>query len=373
MASVRNFVVVGANKSILVQVLLAVHTFTDAKCTVVCPKGTRFLRLSNLCSACVEADFDGEDDDRFIDAVNRIAETAPDLMLIPSDCDGARMTDRVRRRLRATTIPAPDAAMLDRFDNKWRFYQFCKEHGLNVPPTRLVGSKHELQFASVAGELGLPFVLKPVNQEASRGVQIISCERDYQTILKNDNYQYAPLIAQRYIAGTDVGLNLLAIQGRVAAIAIQQRNYPQHEAAKIKFFSNKYLESVAHTLAGKSGYHGVMNIDARIEEGTGKIFLFESNPRFWRSLSASVWCGLNFVAESIEASRRPNKVRMLTAESADTYYHPLFRPSLWLHAVFGRNCHRGRMVRLMMSDMCTLAAQAKGLLRVRSDIPSSST
>jgi predicted ATP-grasp superfamily ATP-dependent carboligase len=354
MATVRNFIVIGAAKSMVIQVLLAIHAYTDARCLVMCAKGTRFLRSSILCSEYLEADFCGEDDNRLVDIINRHAEATPDVTLIPADCAGSRTIDRVRNRLRVAIAPSPTSSMLDCFDDKWRFYQFCRAHELNTPATRFVGNKKNMDFASTALELGIPFVIKPVNQDSSRGTYIISSEEEFrQKILNDDSYQYAPLIAQRYILGIDVGLNLLSVNGKVRMIAIQQRIQPEHDGSKIKFFPNAYLESAAHVVCRESGYDGVMNIDARIEHGTGKVFLFESNPRFWRSLSASVWCGFNFAADCIEQAQRQSGIKILTSGSADTYYHPLFRPALWLYALFDKS-YRGRMVRLMTIEICTL-------------------
>lgn len=363
MTFIRNFIVVGAGRGLVLQVLLALHTFTNANCVAVCARGTRFMRISRLCSSYLELNSSGEDDDQFVESVNRFAEAMPDLVLIPSDCDGARMIDRVRRRLQVTVVPTPDASMIDCFNSKWHFYLFCRQHGLNAPVTCFIGAKHELHYSSTVAKVGTPFVVKPVDQDGAKGVQVISSEAEYQQkIRNNDAYQYAPLIAQRYIEGTDVGLDLLSIKGKVVAIAIQQRDYPQNDEAGITFISNPYLENVAHTLSERSGYDGVMNVDARIEDGTGKAFLIEANPRFWRSLMASAWCGLNFVGECVEPSAPSDHVRMLTSGSADTYYHPLFRPSLWRYVLFDRG-HRGRMVRAMLLDPGILGASIKAVLR----------
>jgi predicted ATP-grasp superfamily ATP-dependent carboligase len=358
----KNFVVIAQGKPVVIQVLLALHSFTDANCIVVCAKGTRMLRFSSLCSGYIEVDFYGEDDDSFVQRINLFAEAMPGLMLIPADCPGTRMVNRLRGRLKAAVIPVPDSLTLDRLENKWRFYRFCNEHGLNAPVTRFLESKFDLDFASAAKELGVPFVVKPVDQQGSDGVRVIANEADYiRKIRNNDAYRYAPLIAQRYIRGTDVGLNLLSLHGRLAAIAIQQPVDQQSVGSRIKFFSNNYLESVAHTISADIGYHGVMNVDARIEDGSGRVFLFESNPRFWRTLLASVWCGLNFVAESMEPSAQRGEVRRLTSGIADTYYHPLFRPSLWRYAVSDHG-YRGRMVRRMTYDVSTLATSTKAIL-----------
>jgi predicted ATP-grasp superfamily ATP-dependent carboligase len=356
MASRRNFIVVGAARGLVLQVLLSIHGFTDADCVVVCAKGTRFLRYTWLLSSYMEVDFSGADDNKFVESVNRLAESTPDIVLIPADCDSARMVNRMRQQLKMSIMPTPDSAMLDCLDNKWRFYQFCKEHGLNAPASRLLLDKHDIDLAFLAHDPGFPFVVKPLDQAGSKGVLVISCVEEFRSkILDNDAYQFAPLIVQRYIDGVDVGLNLLSIKGRVTALAVQQRRYPQHEAAKIDFLSNPYLEHVAHTICRHSGYDGVMNVDARIERDTGKIFLFECNPRFWRSLLASAWCGLNFVAEAIDASAGSEKVHTLSSGCANTFYHPLFRPSLWRYGLFDRG-HRGRLVRAMMHDVCLLGS-----------------
>jgi predicted ATP-grasp superfamily ATP-dependent carboligase len=359
----RNFLVLGLNKWLVIQVLLALRTaFPRAGCVAVCDPRSRLMGLSNLCSPCLKMELDGADDERFVGYANRHAQSVAHLLIVTADCEGARMLGRVRHRLRADVFPFPDAATIDCFDDKWRFYQFCVERGMNVPRTCFVASKHELEFAPVARELGIPFVVKPLAQCSTQGVEVIGSKDELQRrIVGNDAYRYAPLIAQRYVRGVDVGLDLLALRGTVKALAVQQREQPQDEGAAISFISNSYLEYVAHTVVQDSSYDGVMNIDARIEEGTGKVFLLESNPRFWRSLSASTWCGLNFVAEWLEPTSPDGAVRKLDSGRADTHFHPLLRPSLLRQAMFGEG-HRKRMARLMANDICTLLGQIKRML-----------
>ncbi len=348
----RHFIVVGVIKPLVAEVLLAIHTFADASCSVVGgSQEMRILRLSSLCSSYLQADFNGADDDRLIEKINFLADNMPDVVLVPADTQSIRMLNRIRSRLKARIVAAPESPALELFDNKWNFYQFCRENGLNVPFAYLIGSKFEFDFALAAKQLGVPFVVKPLCEAASNGVHAIFSEADYnKKIQNNDAYQFAPLMVQRFISGTDVGLNLLAAHGKVTAIAVQQRVVQQRVGSKIQFILNDYLVNAAHILARESGYDGVMNVDARIEGNTGRVFLFESNPRFWRSLSASVWCGLNFLAESVDPSPQGDNIRMLTSGTADTYYHPLFRPLLWPYAVLDRGW-RGRMLRVKISRL----------------------
>lgn len=360
------YVIIGDGKYLLLQVLLALRAFTDDSCLVICAPGTRFLSRSTLISDYLEADFDGKDDDKIIEHIHRFAGQAVNVMLAPVDCVAARWIHRTRHRLGVSVIPIPDTDTLERFDNKWRFYEFCIATGLRTPSTRYVADKYQLDFMSMAEALGLPFIVKPVNEQASAGTCVVSSKEEYRHhILDNEAYRYAPLIVQRYIAGKDVGLNLLAINGQLNALAIQRRVDPTHDGSRVDFFANAELEHVAAIIAQQSRYTGVMNIDARIEEETGTLYLIESNPRFWRSLSASVWCGLNFLERCI--ARIPGvDIEKLTAGSADTYYHPLFRPALWWYALFDQT-HRGRLVRVMLPDICTFTMSAR-ILSARAKI-----
>ena len=359
-----NYAVIGEASSLVLQVLLALHAARDARCIALCRPGARVLRYCALCADYAELDFSGRDDAAFVQRLNGLAAALPGLVLIPADCGGARLLGRLRPQLRAPCIPAPDAATLARLEDKWSFFQFCAARGLQVPDTHLVPTKGALAFGETARALGLPFVVKPVNACSAKGVHLVTSEADYRRkILDEPRYQHAPLVAQRYVRGQDVGVNLLAREGRVQALSIQRRLYQQSkgDGSEIQFFEHPALEAAALALAAHSRYDGVMNVDARIEEGTGEVFLLECNPRFWRSLLASAWCGLNFVAECL-APAHEGPPRRLVGGTADIYYHPLFRPALLRYAALDPG-ERGRLVRHMLVDPCMFADSARARLR----------
>ncbi|MDB5822244.1 MAG: ATP-grasp protein [Herminiimonas sp.] len=364
-----NFLVVGSSKPLLAQVMLAARTYTDCRIIAVCSHGTRYLRHSILCADYEEIDFTGEEDTEFVAMANRYAGRYQDLIVIPADCAASRMINRVRPLLKMPVVACPADSALDRLEDKWDFKRLCQDLGLRTPETIYVGDKHALHFPTVAARLGVPFVVKPTMEDSSRGAYIIGSEDEYNDVIRdNSTYRYAPLIAQRYVAGTDVGLNFHASHGRVTAISVQRRDDYLHDGSPIRFFADDYLQEVAHRIATATDYDGVMNVDARIEAETGAVFLFESNPRFWRSLSASTWCGLNFVEQCLrkhdldkwpQASPR-EPPRLLLAGAADTYYHPFYRPPMWRHAVRGSGL-RGRQARLMLLDVSNFLASSKVL------------
>jgi predicted ATP-grasp superfamily ATP-dependent carboligase len=344
-----NFIVVGKSNFVVIAVLQAIRSYTDAKVTLIGDHETNALRWSTLCARKLTIQFNGSDDEKFIGMVNTAAKKMPHLKLIPVDCEGIRITNRVLDRLSVNVTPIPNSPTLEMFDDKWQFHQFCTQHALQVPTTRFIGTKHDLDFDAVAADLGLPFVIKPTNQAGSLGVLIVSSKTFFgKKILNNPDYKFCPLIAQRFVDGVDIDLSLLAINGRLSAFAIQQTN-----GFTTGFVSNSYLEKVAAKISSDSAYHGVMHIDARIEKRTGQVFLIEANPRFWASLTAAVWCGLNFVAESAEQTPRVKGVRSLTHGTFHTR-HPAIRPASWRRLIVDSG-QCGRLLRANMFDPYSLS------------------
>lgn len=347
-------IVIGPEKAMVVQVLLAIHCWARASCTAICRPGSRHIRHSLLVDRYAEFSFDGRDDERFIRFVNRLEREQPGQLLVPADTHGNRLINRVRQRLHARCAAAPDDAMLDVLDDKWQFHRLCKWLGLRTPQTMFAASKHDIDFDAAARQLGLPFIVKPCSEAQSHGAFLIATREELQRqVLDDDRYQYAPLVVQQFIRGHDVGLNLCAKDGQLKAIAMQRREDPDDDGSAIGFFYDADLDHVAHAICSATGYDGVMNIDGRIEEGTGLVWLFEANPRYWRSLSASVWGGMNFAAENLSEQIVPVAPRMLCTGHANAYHHPLLRPHLWWHALFGLGTQR-RLARLLAADICTL-------------------
>lgn len=340
-----NFIVFGKNKQLVAPVLQSIRSFTDAKSIVIGGRGTSSLRWSSLCRQQVSIKMDGSEDDAFVAMVNGIVEKIHHVTLIPVDCDAIRMTNRVRDRLALNISPIPITPTLDMLDDKWRFHQFCKQNLLAVPLTRMCASKAELEFSELASAFGLPFVVKPTNQAGSHGVKVINSKAELEKeILHNAAYLHAPLLAQQFIDGPDIDISLLSDRGQISAVAVQQAY-----RGNVRFVECAGLEDMAARLCHASAYTGVMHIDARIDRRSGKIFLLESNPRFWASLTASVACGLNFVAETIHPTPRRGGMRHLRAGTA-CMRHPLLRPSTWPSMLSDAGDY-GRLLRATMFDL----------------------
>lgn len=136
----------------------------------------------------------------------------------------------------------------------------------------------------------------------------------------------------------------------------------QVSGSVIEFLSQPFLEVMASTLCKSSSYEGVMHIDARIDELSGKIYLIESTPRYWASLSAALWCGVNFVQESLKyitiTHGHENTNRLVGARAYTRY--PLLRPGGLRCLALDRGL-RGCLVRLSVIDPWKISRLIFGL------------
>ena len=304
------------------------------------------LKWSRLCRQHTVIDF--ANDDAALQHLNSLAAQNPEAVLIPYDCEGIRLVNRLKNRLTLASLPLPEPATLDMFDDKWAFHQFCLGHGLPVPLTLWVGPKSALDFNALTAALGLPFVVKPTNASGSVGVVVVHGREQFQKdIMDKPGYDFSALIAQQFIAGADMDINLLAHQGLLRAVSVHRPG-----AQYIEFVGHSQLEAIAQKLSQLSHYSGLMNVDARLESGSGRVYLIESNPRFWATLASTVYCGLNFAEASLQAKATGTEPLRL---NSGRYHlrHPLFRPSCWGTLLLDRG-PRGRLLRARTFDLYAL-------------------
>ena len=342
-----DFFLVGRSQRIAFPLLQALHSAELGRCAVVGTPDTAVLRWSRLCRQHTVIDF--ANDDAAVQHLNSLAAHSPGARLIAYDCEGIRLVNRLKHRLTLATLPLPEPATLDMFDDKWAFYQFCLGHGLPVPLTLWVGAKSALDFNALTAALGLPFVVKPTNASGSVGVVMVHGREQFQKdIIDKPGYDFSTLIAQQFIAGADMDINLLAHQGLLRAVSIH-RPGPQF----IEFVGHSQLEALAQKLSQLSHYSGLMNVDARLENGSGRVYLIESNPRFWATLASTVYCGLNFAEASLQAKAEGTAEPLRLNSGRYHVRHPLFRPSCWGTLLLDRG-PQGRLLRARTLDLYAL-------------------
>ena len=342
----RNAVVVGNSLQVLGPVCQAIRSFSRAEISVIGNDSTRSIRWSLLCNQWFRHSLTADADQSLLHLIQKTCARDYPARIIAVDCDAAHALNRLREKLPAPVAPMPSKNHLELLEDKWQFHRFCQLQGLPTPLTLCFENKQALRYPLLASVLGTPFVIKPSNLAGSQGVRIISNEAMFEAeILQRADYQFSPLLIQEYIPGEDIDISLLAVGGKVMTLATQQVR-----GSVVRFISQPQMEAMAATICAASRYDGVMHIDARIDPGSGRICLIESNPRFWASMTAALWCGLNFVQESLrhvpEPERTVGPLRLAQGRAYTRY--PLLRAES-LSCLLSRGL-RGRLLRLSVLD-----------------------
>jgi protein-tyrosine-phosphatase/predicted ATP-grasp superfamily ATP-dependent carboligase len=170
--------------------------------------------------------------------------------------------------------------------------------GVPVPPGRL--PRAEDTAAAVAGELGLPVMVKPRRSFVLEGLdrrQMVSMVTDAATLdaALAEADPDAELL-EGFVPGRGLGLSVLAHEGRVLQ-AFQHNRV--HEDASGSYFrvsappQVRYLVAVGRMLHALS-YTGVAMFEFRADPTDGAWVLLEVNARPWGSMPLAVHAGVDF-------------------------------------------------------------------------------
>jgi predicted ATP-grasp superfamily ATP-dependent carboligase len=289
---------VALNFGLALRVLLS-SPHSNMRIIVVGGPDLRTLNRSRLCARYYPHDLALSPSGicSFLAILRSITSLEGNLLVVPVDQDAAAMIFACQRsqgfsELASFPVSAPDVVGL--LDDKWRFTTFCRENKIAVPRTIFVGNKFDFDYDRAASIVGFPIVVKPTNEAFSYGVRVIRNRREYeQHIRLNGSYAFAPIIAQQYVAGCDFSIGLLASKGKILNFAI---HIPSDEG--LLFIRNTKIHELASRLVAILNYSGALDLDGRLDPMEGAFFV-EANPRFWGSLLAATWCGLNFVRAGI--------------------------------------------------------------------------
>lgn len=247
----------------------------------------------------------------------------------------ARLHDARDSISRALAFPTSSGELLERLDDKWLFQQFMVEHGIPCPRSALLTHPSEVGAIHSSG-LQFPLLVKPLQGESSHGIVHARNVDDIERHLRsNSRYARLPLLLQEYVPGLDADVSILAVGGRVLAHVVQARPDP----GTLQFIRHERALEVISQVVQESRYSGVANFDLRIHLDDGGVTVLECNPRFWYTLHASMWAGINFVQLGLAAaageiigrpaSEGPTEGRYFRHRHLLT--NVLVQPSCWRH------------------------------------------
>lgn len=124
------------------------------------------------------------------------------------------------------TIPAQSALLSeDKFSSK----EFMATHDINVPPFKLAKTINEIKDFIL--HVGLPIIIKPVDNSAARGISYIThidqVSVAFEDALKNSKSQ--KIIVEKFLSGPQISSESFVINGVIHNIGFADRNYEDME------------------------------------------------------------------------------------------------------------------------------------------------
>lgn len=256
--------------------------------------GLKFLRFSRFCESFEPCQVYGADPNEFAARVAELADAHRVDIIMPGDSDSLFLLAEVKDRLTRPVFPIPTLPQLRRLNDKHAFHDTCVQAGVPVPASIFVDDKHGLDPDELGERFGYPLIVKPTTWGGSDGLVLATSADDIRRqIIDNDDYQYHPLVAQQFLPGQDVGLNVFAVDGEAILAAPQMR-----EGETITHLDNDQLVSLGKQYVKAAGLTGLAHLDARLGPD-GQVSFLECNPRIWASVCHSYWCGENYVEAGV--------------------------------------------------------------------------
>lgn len=180
--------------------------------------------------------------------------------------------------------------------DKGEFSCFMAEQGMPYPATCFVTAGPE--FESAVRSLTPPLLLKPVKTFGGIGMVRFDTHEDLLAHVRAARLPERRFIVQSFVDGRDGGCNVLCRDGKILVSTIQRGVVhsmdPYGAPSCVDVVrDDRILEQVAR-LVKSLHWSGVANIDYRLHEPDHSITVLEVNPRYWGSLFASFFAGVNF-------------------------------------------------------------------------------
>lgn len=187
----------------------------------------------------------------------------------------------------------PENSVLQKVNHKGEIINLAKKCKVNMPPSWYC--KNKKQAEKIANKLEYPAFIKDPDSSGSTGVYKAKNVREYKKLISKIKM---PKVIQSFIPGKDYCCCCLFNHGKPVILftytAIQ--TYPARGGSTVyrKTVSEPKIEEQALKFLKGLKWHGVAELDFRINAKTKKAVMIEANPRFWGALNQATRSNVDF-------------------------------------------------------------------------------
>lgn len=280
---------------------------------VASPLGRSIIRRSRLIEGFHDLGKPGTPEEQ-IDGIKRAVSKSGASLVLPANIDQiGLLISHADEELRRLVVPQPAEAPFRKAVNKANLAVFLKEHQLPLPRSEVFTSFRSADLDRLEA-FRPPVLLKPSWGAGGRGISICATREELTIKLKESARESNPMIVQEYIEGHDVSSAVFCLNGKVLHSTIQRNVAPARNcfvpSRGLKFIEHPRVAEITAELMAKLGWSGIAQVDFRIKEPTGEVFVLEINPRYWGSLLGSRKMGVNFphISCQVALGRTPEAV-----------------------------------------------------------------
>lgn len=296
---VRHAVVLAENYGLGQVVLDSLHAY-KVKTWLVCSnrRGAGSLRFSRHARTllCVEDALEKHGDE-IVAAINGLHQKHYVDVVMASDVASSMTLGTLTERIGPEVFPVSDRTTLHRLDDKWEFYNLCQKLGIATPKSFLFPGDG-IDVPQVEQELRFPVVVKPTDQDGNRGLFVMQSPDQLLRHTASSRRTWPHVIVQDFIAGTDVGLSLLAREGEVSL----STTFHCGPKFRTEIAEIPALTAECHRMIKHLRFTGVANFDGRLCPN-GDIVLLECNPRFFIRVNLLRLAGIHYLGAGIPGLR----------------------------------------------------------------------
>lgn len=238
----------------------------------------------------------------FVEALDALLESENVEVLIPASDEALKaiaphyvwLASRVR-------VSSPAPSIVENVLDKARTQEIAAQCGIPIPATYTLPDLDALEENS--GNLRFPLLAKPASKAETNvaylPIRLFHNLEPLREAYRNDPCFGKRFLLQEYCSGEDVGLAVLMHSGEPIALFQYRglKTLPYQGGVSVLTCSeplNPPLAEYAVTLLRALRWEGIAQIDFRHDPTNGKTVLLEVNGRFWGSLAAAVYAGMDF-------------------------------------------------------------------------------